>query len=61
MKTEREKLIRDVRRCLADLNGGRVWKWELARLRHEADYVLDVRREGLAKDEIRNLEAFLKG
>jgi hypothetical protein len=61
MTTDRQNLIRNVRRVLADLNGGRVWKWNLARLRDEADYTLDVRREGLASDEIRNLEAFLKG
>jgi hypothetical protein len=52
----RQMLIRDVKRCLADLCGGHVWKWDLARVRQETEYVLDVRRKELTTDEIRKLE-----
>lgn len=57
MKTERAKLIRNAKRCLADLCGGHVWQWTVSRTQEESRYVLRVRRNELARDEINTLSA----
>jgi predicted nucleic acid-binding Zn-ribbon protein len=51
VEMKREQLIRNARRCMADLCGGHVWKWSVGRLRCEAYYVLRERSDELASDE----------
>jgi len=58
MASKRAVLVRNAKRCLADLFGGHVWKYSLARVREAAHYVLDVRRDALARDEVVTLSVF---
>jgi hypothetical protein len=58
MATKRATLVRNAKRCLADLFGGHVWKYSLARVREAAHYVLEVRRGELARDEVVTLSVF---
>jgi len=50
-KSNRAKLVRSVRRCLADLVGAHVWKWNIERLGMECSYVWKMRHGELATDE----------
>ena len=56
-QTARQQLVRNCRRCLADLVGGHVWKWSLWHVKLEAHMILwdRLRRDKLAKDEVANL------
>lgn len=54
--TARQSLIRNAKRCLADLFGGHVWKYSVAAVSETARYVLRVRRDELGRQEIDTLE-----
>ena len=59
--TPRQKLVRNVRRCLADLGVAGVWKMSLADLVSESRFALRYHSQNMASDEVANLTAIIIG
>jgi len=58
--TDREQLIRDIRRILADVGEARAWDMRVDEIKRAADYHLDVSDWRLAADETRKLRTILE-